>query len=135
MNQRLTLTAVIVMACACLAMFGLMWRTIGAQQDSFATQQQQTDALILQMREDADAAAGQREQLETLRVESQELQQELATTGAKAWATENVLEETHAIIVNVQLKRKMNVTLVDLGDDNNGETGTRVEILIPKNEY
>lgn len=94
MSQRLTTTAAIVMACACLAMFVLVWRSIGTQQNFMATQQQHIDALTLRMQEDADEAARQREQLQTLLAESQELNRELAASGAQA----GTLAETRAVI-------------------------------------
>lgn len=98
MSQRLTVAAAIVMACACLAMFALVWRSIGNQQDFMNTQQQHIDALTLQMQQDADEAVRQREQLQTLLADSQELNRQLAATGAQAGATEDTIEETHAII-------------------------------------
>ena len=61
MNQRLTMAAAIVMACACLGMLGV----------------------VIQMRGDADEAARQREQLATLLADSQDLNRELVGTVAQ----------------------------------------------------
>jgi hypothetical protein len=107
MNQQVTMAAAIVMACTCLAMFALMWRSIGTQQDFMATQQQHIDALTLQMQQDSDEGARQREQLQTLLAESQQLNRELAANGAQAGATAGTLAETRSAMES--LNERLNV--------------------------
>src|SRR5262245_19453914 len=57
MSQRLMLVACIVMAVACGAMFVLMKNSVDAQQAFFNHQQQNSQSLLLQFKEDADKSA------------------------------------------------------------------------------
>jgi hypothetical protein len=98
MSQRLMLAASVAMAVACCAMFVLIKRSVDAQQAFFNQQQQNTQALLLQFKEDADRAARERQdQFEQLLAQSQQSSRELATQAAHSAAlAQQSLDESRA---------------------------------------